>query len=490
MLTIETSVGARRCDGVLRRDFLTAGMLGLGGLTLPGLLQAKASASGGKPLVRDKSIVMLFLAGGPSQYETFDPKPDGLDSATSIAGHIGTSLAGVRFASYFPLLAERANKLTIVRSLVAKTANHAKASKNMFTGGLEDPEGKEGTPVTNPSLGALVAQARGASDRSTGMPTYAFVPPVFEPPPGLKIAAVGSGVDSGVISSGGGHLGAAFAAFNPVAKAGWADLLKPRIELARLDARRELLTQFDHARRRADEAASYAEFDSMQQQAYDVLQGGAIRKALDLSLEDPQTRKRYDTSHFPMYGWDKANRWIKEGPSAGFPLGQQMLLARRMVEAGSRFVTVVHSNWDMHGGESIWGMKDGMEAFAPPTDHAIAAFMDDVEERGLSDDILLIVVGEFGRSSGINKVGGREHNPDAGVILFAGGGLRHGQVVGATDKRGGKAVEEIVSVDDLSATVLNYMFDLGEVRASRTASPELKKLTADHGRPIAALFPS
>jgi hypothetical protein len=490
MLTIATNTAAPRCDGLARRDFIQAGALGLGGLTLAGLLPSRAAASAGKSFLRDKSIVLLFLAGGPSQYETFDPKPDGLDSSTSIAGHIGTALPGVRFASYFPKLAERAKQLTIVRSLVAKTANHAKASKNMLTGGIEDPEGKEGTPVSNPSLGALLAQARGASDRRTGMPTYGFIPPIFETPQGLKIAAVGSGVDSGVLGSGGGNLGAAFAPFNPLAGGAWADLLKPRLPVERLDARRDLLTQFDHLRRTADETRAYEELDAMQQQAYDVLLGGAIRKALDLSQEDPPTLARYDTGHCRFYGWDKANRWIKEGPSTGFPLGKQMLLARRMCEAGSRFVTVVHSNWDMHGGEAIWGMKDGMEVFAPPTDHAVAAFIDDLEERGLSKDILLIVVGEFGRSAGINKVGGREHNPNAGVILFAGGGLKHGQVVGATDKRGGKAVEDIVTVDDLSSTVLHYLFDIGELRASRTASPELKKLAVDHGQPIRALFPT
>lgn len=488
MLTITANPAGRNCEGLRRRDAMWIGSLGLAGLSLAGLPHA-AAANNDSSFLRDKSIVLLFLAGGPSQYETFDPKPDGIDSATSIAGHIGTALPGVRFASYFPLLAERAKKLTIVRSLVAKTANHAKASKNMLTGGIEDPEGKENAPVTNPSLGALVAQARGASDRRSGMPTYGFIPPVFEPRAGLKVAAVGSGVDSGVLGSGGGNLGAAFAPFNPMAGGGWAELLKPALPIERLDARRNLLTQFDRLRQRADECRAYAELDSMQQQAYDVLLGGAIHKALDLRHEDARTLARYNTSQFPMYGWDKANRWIKEGPSTGFPLGTQLLLARRMCEAGTRFVTVVHSNWDMHGGEAIWGMKDGMEVYAPPTDHAVAAFLDDTEERGLARDILLIVVGEFGRSSGINKVGGREHNPGAGVILLAGGGLSHGQVVGATDKRGGKAEQDIVTVDDLSATVLHYLFDVGKLRASRNASAELKKLATDHGTPIAAIFP-
>jgi hypothetical protein len=488
MLTFATSGRTAGCDGWRRRDFLHAGILGVSGLSLANLFAAKAAAGNVKPYVRDKAIVLLFLAGGPSQYETFDPKPDGTDTFTSIAGHIGTALPGVRFASYFPQLAQRADKLTIVRSLVAKTANHAKASKNMLTGGIEDPEGSEGAPVTNPSLGALLAAARGTTDRGTGMPTHALVPPVFEEVKGLKIAAVGSGVDSAVLGTGGGFLGSAYAPFNPLGASGWSELLKPRIEAGRLDARRDLLAQFDELRRSTDKTQAYRDLDSVQQQAYSVLLGGAVRNALDLEQEDPKTLARYDTRHFPFYNWDKANRWIKDGPWTGFPLGRQMLLARRLCEAGSRFVTVVHSNWDMHGGESIWGMHDGMEILAPPMDHAVAAFLDDLEERGLSDDILLVVAGEFGRSTGINKVGGREHNPGAGVVLFAGGGLTHGQVVGGTDRRGGKAERDVVTVDDLCATLMHYLFDIGELPTRRDVPAALKRIAIDHGQPIRSLI--
>ena len=299
--------------------------------------------------------MLLFLAGGPSQYETFDPKPDGFDSFTSIAGHVGTVLPGVRFASYFPRLAERADRLSIVRSLVAKTGNHAKASKNLLTGGVEDPEGKEGAPAAHPSLGALLAHARGASNRRSGLPTYAIVPPIFTRTEGLRISSVNPGVESAFLGSGAGHLGAAYAPFNPSSTDGWNDLLTPKLPAARLDARRDLLREFDRTRRRVDDSPAYRDLDAMQQQAYDVLLGGAIRQALDLSAEDPRTRAAYDTSHCPIYNWDKSNRWIAPGPSTGFPLGNQLLLARRLCEAGSRFVTVVHSNWDMHGGEAIWG---------------------------------------------------------------------------------------------------------------------------------------
>jgi hypothetical protein len=476
-----------------RRDFLNAGALGIGGLTLADVLapSARGAERGSESsFVKDKSIVVLFLAGGPSQHETFDPKPDGVDSFTSVAGHIGTALPGVRFASYFPQLAERAKRLTIVRSLVAKTANHAKASKNMLTGGIEDPiGGKEGGVVVNPSIGSLLAHARGASDRRTGMPTHAFVPPVFKPVEGLKISSVNPGVESAILGTGPGQLGAAFAPFNPTGASDWSTLLKPQLTADRFSSRLSLLEQFDGMRRRFDDAPRFADLDAMHGQAYEVLLGGAIRDALDLTREDPRVVAAYDTNHCRIYGWDgKENHWQTAGPSTGFPLGEQMLLARRLCEAGSRFVTVVHSNSDMHGGESIWGIKPGMDVFAPPLDHAVAAFIDDVEARGLADKILLVVVGEFGRTPSINKAAGRDHNPNAGVILFAGGSLPHGQVIGSTDSRGGRAESEPVGVDDLCATLMHYLFDIGQMRVSRSVSPALKRIAIDHGQPITALI--
>lgn len=491
MLRIDYSSGAPMCDGLARRSFLQTGFLGVGGLTLAHVLGNAvlgAEASRVPSFVKDKSIVLLFCAGGPSQHETFDPKPDGLDSYTSIAGHIGTALPGVRFASYFPKLADRANRLTIVRTLVANTANHAKAAKNMLTGGIEDPiNSKEGGVVLNPSISSLVAHARSGSDKKTGLPASVFLPPVFKSVPGLKVAAVGSGVDSAFLGTGPGSLGAAYSAFNPTGAD--QDLFKRQVSQDRLDGRRDLLSQFDSWRRRLDGESSFRDLDDMHQQAYNVLQGGAIRDALNLELEDPRVRAAYDTNHYRMYGWKgKENRWETEGPSTGFPLGEQMLLARRLCEAGSRFVTVVSSNWDMHGGEAIWGMKPGMEMYAPPHDHAIAAFLDDVESRGIAKEILLVVVGEFGRTPSINKIGGRDHNPNAGVILFAGGGLRHGQVIGETDKRGGRAERDPVSVDDLTATLMHYLFDVSQLRVARNALPALKRIAIDHGQPIRPLF--
>ncbi len=491
MLRIDLPQSGRTCQGPNRRDFLRVGALGLGGLTLADMLVAQASAAsapGAPSFVRgEKSIIFLYLAGGPSQYETWDPKPDGIDSFTSIAGHIPTKLPGVRFASYFPRLAARADRLSILHGLVAKTHNHAKAVKNMLTGGLEDVNGSEGAPVTNPSLGALYAQARGTTDLKTGMPSYAFIPPKFTAVSGLKVAGVNPGVESCVLGSGGGSLGAAFAPFNPEASDGWTERVKPQVPDARLDARRDLLKEMDQLNRRLDRELAFADVDRFNEQALSVLRGGAMRTALDLSKEDPHVLADYSTEHCPIYGWSKDGKWEMNGPSTGFPLGRQMLMARRLCEAGCRFVTVVHSNWDMHGGEAIWGMKEGMEIFAPPLDHAVAAFLDDVQQRGLSDNILLVVGGEFGRTGKINAKGGRDHNPNTCPMLFAGGGLRHGQVIGGTSSRGEKAEGDVYTVDDLCATLMNYLFDVGKLRLDAGASPHLKTLAIDRGRVIAPL---
>lgn len=487
MLTIDCGPAASACDGIRRRDFLRAGILGIAGLTLGDWLKGQARADGGG-FARDKSVVLLFLAGGPSQYETFDPKPDGIDSFRSIAGHIPTKLPGLRFASYFPKLAERADRLTVVRSMYTKTFVHGSAVKNLLTGGLNNPQDGEGTPVTRPSIGSVVARAYGAINPRTGMPSFAVVPPVFEPVAGFKVGSVNPGVESTMLGCQPGPLGANFRPFNPEASSGWKELVTIQDSELRLDGRRELLGQLDQLNRRIDASDVLDQHDRITQQAFETLRGGAIRRALDLGQEDPRVMAAYDTRHCPIYNWSSDNRWLKDGPTTGMPLGRQMLLARRLVEAGSRFVTVVHSNWDMHGGNAIWGMKDGMEIFAPPLDHAVAAFLDDIAARGLSDKILLVITGEFGRGGRINASGGREHNPRVSPLVLAGGGLKHGQLIGESGKNGERAERDLVSIEDFTATLMHYLFDVEKLRLDRTISAHLQALAVNHGQPIAGLM--
>jgi len=471
-----------------RRDFLRVGALGVSGLTLADRLRGQSPESGMPGYVKDKAVVVLFLSGGPSQFETWDPKPNGVGSFTSINGHVATRLPGVRFSAYFPQMAQRADRLTIVRSLFAKTASHDQAVKNVLTGGLNPPESREGFPITRPSLAAVYSRARGMNHPRTGVPSAAVLPPVFDTVPGLRVGSVNPGVETALGGSEAGPLGASFRPLNPAAAGGFMDLLTPQIPEIRLSARQDLIGQLDAVNRRVDSSPALEQYDGITRRAFDTLRGGAIRNALDLSREDPRVRDRYDTRRYPIHNWSEHNHWVTSGPSAGFPLGRQMLMARRLVEAGCGFVTVVHSNWDMHGGRAIWGIRDGMDRFGPPLDHAVAAFLDDIRQRGLEDKILLIITGEFGRTGRINDSGGRDHNRNVSPLVLAGGGLRHGQVIGDSNDRGERAERSPVSIEDLTATVMNTIFDTDAMRLDRSINPHVRALAIDYGQPIPGLL--
>jgi len=485
-----------------RRDILRVGTFGLGGLSLAGLLRAQASA--GKPYATGKSVVLLFLAGGPSQYETFDPKPEGLEGHTSINGHIPTALPGVRFSAYLPKLAKLADRLTVVRSFQTNHAEHNGAHKQILTADLTVMDGK---PIREPSLGSIVARAAGASDPDTGMPRHVLVPPTTRYDD-AKAGFAGSyeSVEEGSQPAG---LGIQFAPFrHQVPMKGGAepgrknrkakgdaeadsppsilDDLEPRVAGDRIAERLDLLDQLDRIDRRIDSDGRLERMDRFTRQAADVLRGGAVRKALDLSLEDPRTVAAYDTEHFRNWNCDDKSKFIRGGPSIGFSLGRQLLMARRLCEAGAGFVTVINANWDFHARKGIPDTPEGMGVFAPPLDHAVAAFLEDIRARGLEDKILLVITGEFGRS-GLDKNLGRHHHPKLCPLVFAGGGLKHGRVVGKSDSRGREPDGDPVTIDDLHSTILNTVFNLGELRVD-TSLPAVVQERAARGRPIAEMF--
>ena len=498
MLDLFSGSRGPMCDGWHRRDFLRVGALGLCGLTLADRLRAAASEGSGS-YVKDRSVVLLFLAGGPSQYETFDPKPDGPEGFTSIAGHVPTSLPGLRFASYLPKLAKLADRLTVVHSFQTKHPEHNGAHKQLLTADLTV---KDGQPIREPGLGAVYARAAGALNDRTGMPRHVLVPPTTRyPGAGGGFAGSFESVVEGVQPA---HLGPAFAPFEVLAPmAGGAtegkkkkrgqeeapnpflDNLQARLPAERLDARTDLLRQLDGLGRFVDGPAG-EKLDAFRRQALDVLRSGAVRKALDLGLEDPATLRAYDTEHFRNWNCDDRSKFIRSGPSIGFSLGRQLLLARRLCEAGAGFVTVVNANWDFHARKGIPNVPEGMGVFGPPLDHAVSAFLEDVRRRGLEDKILLIVTGEFGRT-GLDKNAGRHHWPKLCPLVFAGGGLKHGQVVGQSDRRGREPASEPVTIDDLHATVMHALFDVSRMRLD-PALPQKVQDRAQRGRPIRELF--
>lgn len=497
MLNIVSDKRSRMCDGLARRDFLRVGTLGLcSGLTLAD--QIRAAAEKGAGFVKDKSIVLLFLAGGPSQYETFDPKPGGQENFTSINGHIQTSLPAVRFSSYLPKLAKFADRLSIVRSFQTKHPEHNGAHKQLMTADLTVGDGQ---PIKEPGLGSVFARAAGAMHPKTGMMRHVLIPPTTRyPGAGKGFAGSYESVAEGAQPA---HLGPAYAPLEfkvPMASGTsdekkkkkhandepnpFLDTLEPRLVGEPLNDRVGLLKQLDDLSRRIDHPGTVG-IDAYRQQALDLLRSGAVRKAFDLGLEDAATLKAYDTEHFRNWNCDDNSKFIRTEQSIGFSLGRQLLMARRLCEAGAGFITVINANWDFHARKGIPNMPEGMGVFAPPLDHAVSAFLEDIRQRGLEDKILLVITGEFGRS-GLDKNAGRHHHPKVCPLVFAGGGFKHGQVIGQSDARGSQPASEPITIDDLHATILNYLFDVGQMRLDASI-PQKVQDRAVRGKPIREL---
>jgi hypothetical protein len=498
MLKIDCGPNSRMCDGLTRRSFIQAGALGVGGLTLADLFAAPQSNN----YIKDKAVVLLFLGGGPSQHETWDPKPDGPGTSTSIAGHIPTNLPGVRFASYFPQMAELADRLTVVRSFHTHHAEHNGAHKQIMTADITIPDGK---PIKHPGMGAVYARVAGAAHSQTGMPRHVLIPPTLDHT-GDRAGFAGS-FESVVEGCQPAYLGASFSPFEikvPMAegtakdgkKKGKNDEaannpligdLQPQIEASRLNSRLELLQQFDQFNRRLDSSDAMQAVDANIARALEVLRGGEVRDALDLAKESPRVLAAYDTEHFRNYRCNDQSKFERSGPSIGISLGRQLLMARRLCEAGCGFVTVIHSNWDFHARKGIPNMPEGMSVLAPPLDHAVGAFLQDIHDRGLEDKILLVITGEFGRTPSLDENLGRHHWPRLCPLVFAGGGLKHGQVVGESDRRGGEPADNPYSIDDLHSTIMHTMFDVGKLRLD-TGLPKIVMERASRGRQIAEMF--
>jgi len=504
MLTIESGTRGRTCDGIARREFLRVGTLGLAGLSLTDLLRLRASAAESGGYVKDRSVILLFLGGGPSQHETFDPKPHGPESSTSIAGHLATKLPGVRFATYFPKLAALADKLTVVRSFQTNHAEHNGAHKQILTADLTVKDGK---PIHEPGPGPVYARLAGAIDPRTGIPRNAVIPPTTKHIPGVKAGFAGA-YDSIVEGSQPAWLGSAYAPFQmrvPMAEGkprkrkkrnrkGEDDGGNPlidnmilRLTERQLNDRMALLKQLDGVSRLADAVEANQTFGPYRQQAVEMLRGGGIRDAIDLSKEDPKTLAAYDTEHFRNYRCNDQSKFERNGPSIGISLGRQLLMARRLCEAGCGFVTLIHANWDFHARKGIPNIPEGMSVLAPPLDHAVAAFLNDVESRGLSDKILLVITGEFGRTPKLDKNLGRHHWPKLCPLVFAGGGLKHGRVIGQSDRRGGEPATEPITIDDFHTTLMHVLVDVGKMRLDQSI-PQRIQARAQKGKPIAELF--
>ncbi len=405
------------CEGTNRRGFLKAGFLGLGGLAFSDLLRIRAAGApissglGGNPSGR--AVIYLELAGGPTHIETYDPKPDAPSEYRGPFGTAPTVIPGVHYSELMTEQARIADKLAIIRSLHHRSGSHGTSSHLVQTGHyLRDNQNRNNEM---PCIGSVVARTLGPN--RDGMPPYVAIP-------------------RGMRYGGAAYLGQNFNPLETVRTPDRGNFQIPNIELARgvemerLQDRRSLLSVFDQSRRIHDTAQVDLALDEFQHQAFDLITGPHARNAFDIEQEDPKTRDRY-------------------GRNA---TGQSCLLARRLVEAGVSLVSIRIGGWDDHN-----GIERRMKQKGPNYDRGVASLVDDLYARGLEQDVMVVAIGEFGRTPRVNRNAGRDHWGSAMSALMAGGGLKVGQVVGSTTSKGERPKDAPYRPENVLATVYQFL---------------------------------
>jgi Protein of unknown function (DUF1501) len=432
MLTLFSSRNGTDCDGSTRRDFLRIGALGLGGLSLPGLLRARESAARVGTPTKNTSVIWLWLGGGPTHVETFDPKMSAPVEFRSVTGAAKTNLTGVEIGGNFEKIAAQADKYAFMRSFAHTNSGHGGGTHFVMTG-YNFVAADNGGGQNKPGLGAILARHRGATSPA-GLPTYVR--------------------SSGILGDGPAWLGRAYAPFDAAGKA--RDNMALKSPLDRLDDRKGLLHDFDTIDRDLDRSGLMKGLDSFEAQALDLVVSKA-KETFDIKNEDQKTRDRY-----------------------GKGLGEQLLMARRLTEAGVGFVTVNFGGWDMHG-----QIANAMKKNGPIVDNAVSALVEDLTARGMDKDVLVVVTGEFGRTPKINSNAGRDHWAPLSTLLLAGGGLKMGQVVGESTAKAETPKSKPIGPQDLMATVFHVLGmpqDLHFTDPTGRPSPMI-----NGGKPIAEL---
>jgi len=428
----------RLCGGIARRDFLSLGMIGGLGLARPDLHAARAVAMGGQTSTfgRARRCLLLFLTGGPPQHDTWDPKPAAPERVRGEFRPIASNVPGIQLAELFPRLARHMDKVCLVRSVTHGDRTHTSAGYTMLTGmphanaNAQSATSIRPSPHDHPHMGALLAHVR---PPRRDVPTFVTLPEI------IKDDAINEypGQDAGL-------LGRPFAPFRiegNSARNGFTlpdMLLPPGMTGARLADRRVLLEQVERVLRRPA-PESINDMDRSRQQAFDLLASRPMRQALALGQEPPASRERYGMHLF----------------------GQGCLLARRLLEAGVGLVTVY---WHYEGPQDspVWDTHQNnfrhlRERLIPPTDQALAAVLSDLDQRGMLADTLVICMGEFGRTTLVNRNAGRDHWSAVQSILLAGAGIRRGIVYGASDRDGALPADRPVTPADLTATILHLL---------------------------------
>jgi len=458
---------------VSRRGMLKAGLAGVAGLTLPGLLEARSHASeSGAGMKSRRSVILLWMAGGPSHIDTLDPKPDRPYQNRGPFGVISTRLPGVLVCEHLPHLAAMLDKFTIIRSVDARHSNHEPNT-------VMQTANNEAEPRTNPEadkypgIASLTAKLHGANHP--------------------RMPASVAFMKSRSHLAFGGFLGKQYdpflanqAARLPVydlvggdtGKTSGGDLFQLPLGLSpdRIHSRRALLEDFDRLRSDLDQSGTMAALNTSGRQAVDLVLGQRAQQAFDIERESPAVRERYGR-----------HLWC-----------QQALLARRLVEAGVAFVTLdlsyhtASGTWDTHGDNipPYGGISRGLAPLLPLFDRLITTLVTDLGERGLLDDVLVIAMGEFGRTPQMGtqeSTDGRNHWPAIMSMLMAGGGLKHGHVIGASEPDGGAIKERAVSPQDLAATIYRHMdVPLDAVYLDHRGRP--RPIVDNNGQPVRELF--
>ncbi len=431
MFRLDLGSTGRYCDGMSRRSFLTLGVSGMASLGLPQVLQARAESAATTGATRNTSVILIWLDGGPSHMDLYDLKPEAPAEYRGIWRPIRTRVPGFDVTELFPKQARVTNLFSIVRSLHHDTGDHFAGGHRMLTAKNMGVSGANNMQRF-PGIGAIVARELGPRQR--GMPAYVGAP-----------SAASIGLNPGYF---GGHmLGAQYNPFQPGGDPNAANYSVQNLNLAqglsldRLEERRGLARHFDGALRSLDGQGTAQAMDRFSQEAFDFVTGPTARRAFDIGREDPRVRDLYG-----RHNW-----------------GQSTLLARRLVEAGSTFVTVHLGGWDHH-----WDLQAGMDRYLPMVDSAVSGLFQDLQQRGLLERVLVVLCGEFSRTPRMNNGGnggaprsmgtpGRDHWGNSMFCLMGGGGVRGGQVVGSTDRLGTAPHTRPLTPSNVHATIYRVL---------------------------------
>jgi hypothetical protein len=402
-----------------KRHFL----FGLSTLTLPSLLKAQYGAKKAKA----KNVINIFLPGGIAAQEFLDPKSLAPSEYRGPFGSVKTNVSGIEIGEKFQKLSKVADKFSIIRSMTHGEAAHERGVHSMMTGYKPSPA------LVYPSMGSVVSVELGGRNK---LPAYVSVPNALE-------------------NGGSGYLSSKYNPFSlgsdPISPSFKVRDLNSDVDAQRFNRRKNILEAVDSKFKNEVNSDNVSAIDSFYSQAYDLISSESAKLAFDISKEDQKTKE--------MYGLTTA--------------GQRLLISRRLIEAGVRFLTVSYGGWDMHD-----NIKNGFEKQAPEFDQALAALLSDLSDRGLLDETVVVVTSEFGRTPKINNTAGRDHWPRVFSTLIAGGGVKNGQIYGTSDSLGGEVDENPVSPSDLSATIFSL---LGIDPEKQFMTPDLRPIFISQG---------